>query len=963
MNKKQILYIFLSLLFSLKLSAQYYNTGQDPSLLKWKQLESKHFNFIFPEDYEKEARRAALIFDESYSLTGGRYGENTVNKFPVIIHNHSVESNGYVAWAPKRVELYPLPGQNSIPMFHTSQLALHELIHVGQMQALRQGLSKPLEYIFGEQYPGALSIFTPFWFLEGEAVISESVFSYSGRGRQPDFERNLKALILDKNSRYSYDKLISGSYKNYTPDHYQFGYQMTAYIRGNFGKDVFTDALNYTARRPYTLNPFNISLRKNTGSGKKEIFNSTIKYLKNNWLAEDSLLIKSDFVYHDQRDNDDYISYHSPVLIGQDSIIAIKTSLSNTTSFVLITDAGLTEKKIFTPGYIRPYRISTNGNIISWAETVSDPRWDNRSYSIIKTYNINTGVAKVLTRKSRLFSPAISPDGRFIAVSESTEDYKNSLLIIDRHTGKIIKSINTPENVLVDNPQWSPDNKQIAFISSSEKGEGIMIYNNNTDLFETKLKAGSSDLQSLAIRNDSVFYIASYSGINNVYCLGPTQKTEQLTSSRFGLSDISLHGQEMFFSDYTSSGNRIASFPSNIIYNTLDQIKDKPLLAIQNIDGLDKLSYYTDYMANNYTVKPYRKWQHLFNFHSWMPFYTDLNNLSFDNLHVSPGLTVMSQNDLSTLTSSIAYEYINRDHFLHSSIIWEGIYPAVEFDVRYGGSPVIARDSDDLYTPANINTGLSASALIYLPLQFTTGKFYQTFYPSIRFTYNNNYIYEENTGLFDYGQVLATGRIYLANFHRMARRDIWPRWGQVIDMFGTYAPGDRSIYGEIKTLRTTFYTPGIFNNHGLRIMYQAEKQENGRYTYLNRISYPRGYNNIVSEELLTFSADYAMPLAYPDINLGSLMYLNRIRTTFFYDYSLGRGSYYQLENRMEEEEERFTSFGIELLTDFYMLRMPFRFSAGLQSAWLPAKKEPYFKLLFNIDVFGFVIGKEPGIYR
>ncbi len=963
MNKKYILYIALSLLFSCKLGAQYYNTGQDPASLKWKQLESKHFNFIFPADYEKEARRAARIFDESYSLTGGRYGEAPVNKFPVIIHNHSVESNGYVAWAPKRVELYPLPGQNSIPMFHTSQLALHELIHVSQMQALRQGLSKPLEYIFGEQYPGALSIFTPFWFLEGEAVISESIFSYSGRGRQPDFEKRLKALVLDKNSHYSYDKLISGSYKDYTPDHYQFGYQMAAYSRSNYGKDVFTDALNYTARRPYTLNPFNISLRKNTGLNKKEIFDSTMEYLAVNWMKEDSLNLISDFRYHDRRDNDDYISYHSPVVIGQDSIIAIKASLSHTASFVLLTNAGLTEKKIFTPGYIWPYRITASDNIISWAENVSDPRWDNRSFSIIKTYDINTGLVKVLSRKSRLFSPAISPDGRYIAASESTEDYKNSLIIIDRFTGATLKSLSTPGNVLVVNPQWAPDNKLVAFISSSEKGEGIMVYHNDSNRFETKLEEGNNDLQSVAIRGDSLFYIASYSGINNVYCLGQSQKTEQLTSSRFGLSDISINGQEMYFADYTSSGNRVASFPATMVYNELKAFSDKQLLLIKDIDGLDKLSYYPDYTSDSYVVKPYRKWQHLFNFHSWMPFYADLNNLSFDNIGVSPGLTVMSQNNLSTLTSTIAYEYINNDHFLHSSIIWEGQYPVIEFEARYGGTPLIARDRDSLYTPANINSGLSASALIYLPLRFNSGKYYQTFYPSLRFTYKNNYIYEENTEVFDYGQFLTTGRIYLANFHRMAYRDIWPRWGQVIDISGTYAPWDKNIYGNVKTLATTLYTPGLLGNHGIMLKYQAEKQETGDYPFYNRISFPRGYSNIISLDMKSFSANYAMPLAYPDINLGSLIYLNRIRSTFFYDYSTGTGNYYHLENRWVDEEEKFISFGMELLADFYMLRMPFRFSAGLQSAWMPVQKEPYFKLILNIDAFGFVIGKEPGLYR
>jgi len=444
MRSKCFTYIFFSLLLSAPLGAQYYSTGQDPASLKWRQLNTDHFRFIFPVDYEKEAKRTARIFEESYVLTGGRYGEDKISNFPVIIHNHSVESNGYVAWAPKRVELYPFPGQNSIPLFHTSQLALHELIHVGQMQALRQGFSKPMEIIFGEQYPGALSIFSPFWFLEGEAVVSESVFSYSGRGRLPDFEKRLKALILDSNRKYNYDILLSGSYKNYTPDHYQFGYQMAAYTLSNFGKDVFPATLKNIASKPYTLNPFNISLRQQTGLSKNNLYYATIDHLRKSWSEADSLLVKSDFTYHDSRTNKEYINYYSPKSIGTDSIIAIRTSLSHPPSFVLITNKGETEKKLFTPGYIWPYRISVSGSIIAWAENTTDPRWDNRGYSIIKTLNLKTGIVNSLSRNSKLFSPALSPDRRLILASESSEDHRNSLVILDRFTGNRIKTINTP---------------------------------------------------------------------------------------------------------------------------------------------------------------------------------------------------------------------------------------------------------------------------------------------------------------------------------------------------------------------------------------------------------------------------------------------------------------------------------------------------------------------------------------
>jgi len=99
-------------------------------------------------------------------------------------------------------------------------------------------------------------------------------------------------------------------------------------------------------------------------------------------------------------------------------------------------------------------------------------------------------------------------------------------------------------------------------------------------------------------------------------------------------------------------------------------------------------------------------------------------------------------------------------------------------------------------------------------------------------------------------------------------------------------------------------------------------------------------------------------VAYPDINLGSIIYLNRIRSVLFYDWASGKENYYVQEMEIRDGPELFSSVGAELMADFNILRIPFGFSAGLQAAWLPLRKEPYFNLLFNIDVFGFVLGKE-----
>ena len=55
-----------------------------------------------------------------------------------------------------------------------------------------------------------------------------------------------------------------------------------------------------------------------------------------------------------------------------------------------------------------------------WVETQSDPRWENRSFSVIKILNLKTNIIKQLSSKTRYMSASISPDGNFIAATENS---------------------------------------------------------------------------------------------------------------------------------------------------------------------------------------------------------------------------------------------------------------------------------------------------------------------------------------------------------------------------------------------------------------------------------------------------------------------------------------------------------------------------------------------------------------
>ena len=274
-----------------------------------------------------------------------------------------------------------------------------------------------------------------------------------------------------------------------------------------------------------------------------------------------------------------------------------------------------------------------------------------------------------------------------------------------------------------------------------------------------------------------------------------------------------------------------------------------------------------------------------------MPFYADIETIKSDPASIRPGVTMMTQNTLSTLTSTIGYEYsADKRNLIHSRVTWNGWYPVIQSSLDYGGLTEISKMGQDVANPSVINPGISFVNTISLPLQFSASRFSQFLLPSLSADYKNDYIYLKDKSTYDYGQTIITGRLYFSNYDRSAIRDIYPRWAQIVDFNYCFAPFDKEIYGSVLSLKTAFYIPGVFPNNGIKIRLEREKQNPGEYLYGNFSSLPRGYKNIVSTNIQFLSVDYVLPLAYPDFNLASLLYLKRIRGGLFYDYAAGPGN-------------------------------------------------------------------------
>ena len=953
--KKVIILFIMSLLTLARAGAQYYDTGQDPASLKWLQIKTTHFRIIFPTDFGSEATRYARLLEKSYGKLSVLYPA-VRTKIPVIIHNHSMQSNGYVSWAPRRMELFPLPGQDNLPMHPARQLTVHETAHVLQLGSLNgKGLGRALTWIIGEQAVGLAAVEVPTWAFEGDAVWAETASGLSGRGRSNVFIRGARALAEEPKGLYSYDKMLSGSYRNFTPDHYVFGYLMINHLRTT-DPDAWS-TMTSKISPGWHLNPVNAGLRSANGLTKKRLYDSTFATLERVWnnnLPEGTM----DYTPLSTGRKRDYVSHFAPYRLSDGRIISLRTSMSDPSRFVITDPETGKETNLTTTGYVYPYIFSYSDSSVVWSEQHPDIRWDNRDYSVIKMLDLSGGGIRQLTFRSRYTAPDLSPDGRTVAAVSTTTGMLCSLVFLDARTGEVLMNIVPPDSLILQRPAWSSDGSAVTMVTLNDNGEGIRTYSPTGKRWTVHMEESITDIVQAKIHNDTLFYLAQGDGSDNIYRIAGDGPAERITGSRYGISGFSVRRSELLFSDYTAGGYVIASEKTSATAGKAG------IEGHEIIPAVAPMNPVPDDMQKPLPVIPepvrYSKLTHLFNIHSWFPFYADTDELRSDPTAVRPGLTLMSQNHLSTLVTTAGYEYSYGDHFIHTGITWKGWHPVINAELTRGGEQLVTRDTSQSSAPSDLGRDLQLNLNIYDPLWFAYGKFRQMIMPAVYLSYRNKYTFITDENRFDRDIVTVTGRFYFSNTFRTAYRDINPRWGQVIDLRLTGTPWDSELYNSRSYARAILFFPGLLANHSLAARAGWESQAPARkLVYRNSIPWPRGLSDdLIAEKLFSFSADYTLPLLYPDLAAGSLLYLKRIRGTLFWDYARGEKINDYSSRSFNAGTAEYSSYGSELMADFYLMRFPFEMSAGVRGGYIPGEQRYFVTGAFSVNIYGTVLGRE-----
>lgn len=953
-----LLFLFCFAMLSAK--AQYFDIGQERSSLKWNQIKTQDFKIIYPDYYGGNALTIAHMLQSWRPAITASLQTNAPHT-PLVLHTRSMTSNAYTVWAPRRLEFLMIPPQDTYPQLWMEQLVLHEYRHIAQISKLNSGFTKTLGILLGQQaIPAMIGIFVPPWFLEGDAVAAETGLTSTGRGRVAGFHNPFKAILFDKGV-YSYPKAVLGSYKDFVPNHYIIGYHIVASGRMLYGADIWSNALERTARRPYTLNPFSSGIKRSGGGGKHRLYKQSMQLLDSLWRQPHYNTNISQIPTSSPKV---YTSYRFPFAVDS-AIVALKTSLNKIPAFVSI-DPVHKEKIIHVPGYYLDNDISFNGTYICWMEQKPHIRWETEGTSTIVLLNPRTGKALRNNTGLRVFAPAVNPTNTLVVTSEVSVTGNNTLTFFPFGEGiygspeilsnNVKTRVSSPGNAFIASPCWSPDGKEVAFIATTEKGKSIMRFVISDSAFLQATPWSFDEINRPQHLGDRIVFNMDVDERSEVCSFElSTGIITRLTHSAYGTDAVSYHpsGNRILFGYYTAEGNRLGTMllistdeiikPGNANTWPLAQVlsaqeKSYNKIPDQALNNLSQQVMNND--TGSFTVSPYKKAKNLFYFHSWAPVYVDVND---QNLRL--GFSIMSQNLLSTLFFNTGYDY-NLDEETgtwRTSLTYKGWFPEISVLYEYGSRQMIQGRGDTArrfrWNESSVSLRI-AQRLSWLQGPYSVGLYFAiepqatTFLhtPSTPASFLNG-----TAGSFNYwfsGYMLR----------KTALRDLASRLGITLNLHYRHAPFGDFIPNPLYSAQSRIYLPGILPNHSLQLYgaWQHVTTSADGYRFSADIGTPEGFIFYSPDNLIRIRPSYALPLFYPDWNAGTFLYVKRIRTSIFHDYTWSSG-YHQ-------SETDFHISGIDLTADFHLFSLPAPVSLGLRTNYRHQYQDVKFSLIFNFDL-------------
>lgn len=922
--------------------AQFYLLGSESPSVKWNQIQTDDYNFIYPSAYDSLARSYALEWEKYKFPVGNSIGvtpnEAYDSPLPVVLHPYVAYSNGSVIWTPRRMEMYTSPNMfNPEPLPWSTMLAIHEQRHVSQMQFVNQKPFKWTSLLCGELLAGPLSVirFDPAHF-EGDAVTAETALTRSGRARTAEFLEYYRACLAEGDMR-NYERWRFGSQKLYTPDYYKLGYLAIGGMRAVYDKP-------FLMRDYYgSYLPYHRFIKKETGLDLQDAFEQVLSVQDEIWRAnefERAPFQKTEQVTPDE----DYFTSYSSIVKCKGNLYALRSGMNDAKAIVRIDNGKATALQYSSAASA----LYSDGKRIYWSEYVPHPRWELQSSSVIKYYE--RGVHALSDKGRKYYNPTTCKDK--VIICENAPDGSSYITVLSSASGSVISRHKAPDGI---SPYEAVSlNGELICAAVSDKGEGLYRIPD----FECILDGGFVKINHLFVHDDKLYFTSDRSGVEELYMIPDiaalhgknaeitkTQEVHQVTSLRLGGQNFCFGDDGyLYFTALRSDGRMVyrtaltdlpikeVDFSEHCSYPLEDRLSEQEkFIANQNqSDGSD-----TDKaLANDHesvsieTPRRYSKASHALNVHSWLPFYVDYDELMSSSAqtllqNVGLGGTAFFQNTLSTLYGSAGYHYnpwADASHSFMASVTYRGLYPVINNKTYY-----------------NLNGTLSNSLNVRIPFNLSSNGWSRSVIPYIKsdYTSNDSLSYSVNKiGLRAYSMLPTP-----------AARS-FPQLGLGMDF------GLKYFFGALRPEMTVYgYTPGLSGAQGLAFSYSVGTAP----FHHDKIALTEG----LSLNTATLSIAYSIPFLSVDWNgLSPVCYVRNfeLMPRFRQQTTVIDGDLSKYDASDLQASRRIYKFGADLSVVLgNILFIPYDFHIGLGVHYvygdkLPGTKPYEINLIFSVDI-------------
>jgi hypothetical protein len=380
------------------------------------------------------------------------------------------------------------------------------------------------------------------------------------------------------------------------------------------------------------------------------------------------------------------------------------------------------------------------------------------------------------------------------------------------------------------------------------------------------------------VKNDTIFFTASIKQHDEL--LAVTSLGKKLWRLRFpatrgiGKYQVTVDDSSITFSTFSVNGYKIFSIPrQDVIFQETDSsvfFNGSINLEISVLNGVE-INQDSTSVLSKFPVTKYSKSYSLFNFHSLEPAVNDPDY----------SLYLLGENVLNTFQSQIGINYhrAEKSKQVNMAAAYGGWFAIFRGGISYSFDRrlVVDRNKTSLFDELEPFVGFN------IPLNLSKGRSLTFFNLGSNYVFNSTF-YKG----FLKDSLKNRHYSYLNNFlslihqSQSTRQQIFPAFAQSLSL--TWKKAFANDHSFQFLAKGNIYLPGFLKNHALVLNGAVLFKDTGNViNFSSGFPFSRGYNAVNLQNMLKWGLSYHLPYACPDFGFANLIYVLRIRGSFFYD--------------------------------------------------------------------------------